>query len=188
MKKLLTAAFAATMLMPTMSLAGPPRAMMHSDLQKNKNSNVSKKPLCVGENEKFTERCDITIDETGVRGPEGHITNVVQWTTDEKSFNTGGAIGGAIAGGVAGTGLGLGSCLVFGPLCIITAPAIMSGGVTGGATVGGKPQGKYFTVVGDADNGDRIIQEFYYGSLKTVKKASRQLLITTKLAEGELRS
>ena len=64
----------------------------------------------------------------------------------------------------------------------------MSGGVTGGATVGGKPQGKYFTVVGDADNGDRIIQEFYYGSVKTVKKASRELLKASKLAEGELGS
>ena len=64
----------------------------------------------------------------------------------------------------------------------------MSGGVTGGATVGGKAQGKQFTVVGDADNGDRIIQEFYYGSVKTVKNASRDLLKTSKLAEGELRS
>ena len=182
MKKLLLAAMTASMLMPSMVLASGPRKM-------GINGNVSSKsksPKCLVD-EKW-KRCDITIDESGVKGPEGHITNVVQWTTDEKSFNTGGAIGGAIAGGVAGTGIGLGSCLVFGPLCIITAPAIMSGGVTGGATVGGKAQGKYFTVVGDADNGDRIIQEFYYGSLKTVKKASRELLITTKLAEGELRS
>jgi len=182
MKKLLLAAMTASMLMPSMVLASGPRKM-------GINGNVSSKsksPKCLVD-EKW-KRCDITIDESGVKGPEGHITNVVQWTTDEKSFNTGGAIGGAIAGGVAGTGIGLGSCLVFGPLCIITAPAIMSGGVTGGATVGGKAQGKYFTVIGDADNGDRIIQEFYYGSLKTVKKASRNLLKTSKLAEGELRS
>ena len=182
MKKLLLAAMTASMLMPSMVLASGPRKMgVGGNL-----SSKTKSPKCLVD-EKW-KRCDITIDESGVKGPEGHITNVVQWTTDEKSFNTGGAIGGAIAGGVAGTGLGLGSCLVFGPLCIITAPAIMSGGVTGGATVGGKPQGKYFTVVGDADNGDRIIQEFYYGSVKTVKKASRNLLNTSKLAEGELRS
>ena len=179
MKKLLTAVIAVTMLMPTTVLA--------SSIRPGSNfKSKPKGPKCFVE-EKW-KPCKITIDEAGVKGPEGHITNVVQWTTDEKSFNTGGAIGGAIAGGVAGTGLGLGSCLVFGPLCIITAPAIMSGGVTGGATVGGKPQGKYFTVIGDADNGDRIIQEFYYGSLKTVKKASRNLLKTSKLAEGELRS
>ena len=177
MKKLLLAAMTASMLMPSTVLA--------SSIRPGSNyKSKPKAPKCLIE-EKW-KPCKITIDDAGVKGPEGHITNVVQWTTDEKSFNTGGAIGGAIAGGVAGTGLGLGSCLIFGPLCIITAPAIMSGGLTGGATVGGKPQGKYFTVIGDADNGDRIIQEFYYGSLKTVKKASRQLLTTTKLAEGEL--
>jgi outer membrane lipoprotein SlyB len=182
MKKILTAVIAASMLMPSMVLASGPRKMGVGGNLSSKN----KGPKCLIE-EKW-KPCKITIDESGVKGPEGHITNVVQWTTDEKSFNTGGAIGGAIAGGVAGTGIGLGSCLVFGPLCIITAPAIMSGGVTGGATVGGTPQGKYFTVVGDDDNGDRIIQEFYYNSIKTVKKASRDLLKTSKLAEGELRS
>ena len=179
MKKLLTAVIAVTMLMPSTVLASSIRP----------GSNIKSKPKgpkCFIE-EKW-KPCKITIDDIGVKGPEGHITNVVQWTTDEKSFNTGGAIGGAIAGGVAGTGLGLGSCLVFGPLCIITAPAIMSGGITGGATVGGTPQGKYFTVIGDADNGDRIIQEFYYGSSKQVKKTTRTLLLTTKLAEGELRN
>jgi outer membrane lipoprotein SlyB len=179
MLKLLTAVLAASMLMPTTVLA--------SSIRPGSKTNFKQKgPSCLVEDK--WKPCDITIDEAGVKGPEGHIINVVQWTTDEKSFNTGGAIGGAVAGGVAGTAVGLGSCLVFGPLCIITAPAIMSGGVTGGATVGGTPQGKYFTVIGDADNGDRIIQEFYYSTIKTVKKASRELLITTKLAEGELRS
>jgi outer membrane lipoprotein SlyB len=182
MKKILTAVIAASMLMPSMVLASGPRKMGVGGNLSSKN----KGPKCLIE-EKW-KPCKITIDDTGVKGPEGHITNVVQWTTDEKSFNTGGAIGGAIAGGAAGVGVGLGSCLIFGPLCIITAPAIMSGGVTGGATVGGTPQGKYFTVVGDDDNGDRIIQEFYYNSIKTVKKASRDLLKTSKLAEGELRS
>ena len=177
MKKLLLAAMTASMLMPSMVLA--------SSIRPGSNSKSKPKaPKCFIE-EKW-KPCKITIDEAGVKGPEGHITNVVQWTTDEKAFNMGGAAAGALAGGAAGAGIGLGSCLVFGPLCIITAPAIMSGGITGGATVGGTPQGKYFTVVGDADNGDRIIQEFYYGSLKTVKKASRQLLTTTKLAEGEV--
>ena len=177
MKKLIVV-MTALMLVPSMTLASSIRP----------GSNIKPRtrgPKCIVE-EKW-KPCKITIDDTGVKGPEGHITNVVQWTTDEKAFNMGGAAAGAIAGGTAGVGIGLGSCLVFGPLCIITAPAIMSGGVTGGATVGGKPQGKYFTVIGDADNGDRIIQEFYYGSLKTVKKATRNLLTTTKLAEGEVR-
>ena len=187
MKKLLTAAFAATMLMPTMSLAGPPRAMMHSDLQKNKNSNVSKKPLCVGENEKFTERCDITIDETGVKGPEGHITKVVQWNTEDDKFNVGGSVAGAVAGAGAGTALGLGSCLIVGPLCLFTAPAMMGGGLGAGAEYGGNSGGKFFTVIGDDDQGNRLIQEFKYSTKRGVRIASKKLLTTTKLVEGETR-
>ncbi len=179
MNKLLTAVLAATMLMPTTVLA--------SSIRPGSNfKSKARGPSCLVED--VWKKCDITIDETGVKGPAGHITNVVQWKTDEKPFNVGGSIGGAVAGGVAGTAVGLGSCVLFGPLCIITAPALMSGGVTGGATVGGTPQGKYFTIIGDDVNGDRIIEEFYYSSIKTVKKASRQLLTTTRLAEGELRS
>ena len=92
MRKLLTAVIAVTMLMPSTVLASSIRP----------GSNIKSKPKgpkCFIE-EKW-KPCKITIDESGVKGPEGHITNVVQWTTDEKSFNTGGAIGGAIAGGVA---------------------------------------------------------------------------------------
>ena len=194
MKKLLTSLIAASLLLPTTTLASstrPGSRVTHGSLN---SSARTKGPTCLVlvDDGEFVEekwkKCEVVIDETGVTHPIGKITNVVQWTTDEKDFNVGGALGGAVAGGVAGTGLGLGSCLVFGPLCIITAPAIMSGGLTGGATVGGKPQGKYFTVIGDADNGDRIIQEFYYGSSKQVKKTTRTLLLTTKLAEGELRN
>ena len=113
------AVLTALMLVPSMVLASGPRKM-------GINGNISSKtksPKCLIE-EKW-KPCKITIDETGVKGSEGHITNVVQWTTDEKAFNMGGAAAGAIAGGAAGVGVGLGSCLIFGPLCIITAPAIM---------------------------------------------------------------
>ena len=179
MKKLLTAVIAATMLIPTGALASSIRPGAGSIKTR------SRSPKCLIEEQ--WEKCKVTIDDTGVTHPIGKITNVVQWTTDEKPFNVGGALGGAVAGGAVGTAAGLGSCLVFGPLCIITAPAIMSGGVTGGATVGGKPQGKFFTVVGDDIQGTRLIQDFYYSSFKSVKKATRELLTTTKLAEGEVK-
>ena len=42
------------------------------------------KTLCLNEKEKFAERCEVTIDETGVKGPAGHITNVVQWTKEHE--------------------------------------------------------------------------------------------------------
>ena len=75
-----------------------------------------------------------------------------------------------------------------GPLCLFTAPAIMSGGVTAGAGAGGNRSGRFFTILGDDAQGNRLIQEFKYRYGKDVKKTSKLLLKTTKLAEGEVRN
>ena len=56
-----------------------------------------------------------------------------------------------------------------------------------GGTVGGKGTGKFFTIVGDTSEGDRIIQEIYYSTGKGARAASKLLLKTTGLAEGEVR-
>ena len=146
-----------------------------------------KTPLCLDEKEKFKEKCEIVIDETGVKGPEGHITNVVQWIKEEKEFSYGGAVAGGVAGAGVGMAAGLGSCMIVGPLCLFTAPAIMTSGATGGAGIGGKGTGKFFTVIGDDKDGNRLIQEFYITSGKSVRKISRNLLLKTGLAEGEVR-
>ena len=58
-------------------------------------------------------------------------------------------------------------------------------GVGGG--VGGKGVGKYFTVIGDDKDGNRLIQEFHVKSGKAVRKTSRDLLLKTGLAEGEVK-
>ena len=145
----------------------------------------TRQPTClVGEE---WEKCEVTVDETGVTHPTGKVTNVVQWTTEEKDFSYGGAAVGAVAGGGVGMMVGLGSCAFTGPLCLFTAPAIMSGGTTAGAGLGGKGTGKFFTVIGDDVQGDRLILEFNHTSGKAVKKTSKLLLKTTKLAEGETR-
>ena len=186
MKKTI-AVLTALMLVPSTTLASsirPGSRVTHGSL----NSKVkSREPLCKDAEEKFTEKCEITIDETGVKGPVGHITNVVQWETEEQDFSVGGAAVGAVAGGAGGMIVGLGSCAFTGPLCLFTAPAIMSGGVTAGAGAGGNRSGRFFTIVGDDAQGTRLIQEFKYKYGKDVKKASKLLLKTTKLAEGELR-
>ena len=116
-----------------------------------------KAPKCLVE-EKW-QPCEVVIDETGVKASEGHITNVVQWTTEEKDFNVAGGIVGGAAGAGVGFAAGLGSCAFLGPFCLITAPAIMNTGMGVGGTVGGKGTGKFFTIVGDTAEGDRIIQE-----------------------------
>jgi len=182
MKKLLIAVIAASMLLPTATLASSYRPG-----SKKQTVYRSKSPLCLGETDKFTEKCSIVIDETGVIGPEGHITNVVQWTTEEKEFNYGGGIVGGVAGAAGGAGLGMASCMLVGPFCLITAPAIMQTGAGVGAGVGGTSGGKFFTIIGDDKDGNRLIQEVFIRSAKSVKKTSKLLLTTTKLAEGELR-
>ena len=187
MKNILVA-MTALMLVRSMTLASsirPGSRVTHESL--NSGSSSRSKTLCLNEKEKFAERCEVTIDETGVKGPAGHITNVVQWIKEEKEFSYGGAVAGGVAGAGVGMAAGLGSCMIVGPLCLFTAPAIMTSGATGGAGLGGKGTGKYFTVIGDDAEGNRLIQEFYVTSGKAVRETSRQLLLTTELAEGEVR-
>ena len=143
-----------------------------------------KAPTCLVE-EKW-EKCEVTIDDTGVTLPIGKITRVVQWTTEEKDFNVAGGIVGGAAGAGVGFAAGLGSCAFLGPFCLITAPAIMNTGMMVGGGAGGVGTGKFFTIVGDTAEGDRIIQEIYYSTGKAARKASKDLLNTTKLVEGEL--
>jgi hypothetical protein len=182
MKNILVA-MTALMLVPSMTLASsirPGSRVTHESL-----NSKPKTPKCLVE-EKW-QPCEVVIDETGVQGPVGHITNVVQWTTEEKDFNIAGGIVGGAAGAGVGFAAGLGSCAFMGPFCLITAPAIMNAGMGAGGTVGGKGIGKFFTVVGDDAEGNRLIQEFHIKSGKDVRKKSKQLLRTTGLAEGEVK-
>ena len=112
---------------------------------------------------------------------------MVQWTTEEKDFNVAGGIAGGAAGAGVGFAAGLGSCAFMGPFCLITAPAIMNTGMQVGGAAGGKGTGKFFTIVGDDAKGNRLIQEVYYSTGKRARAASKLLLKTTGLAEGELR-
>ena len=178
MKKLLVA-MTILMLVPSTVLASSIRPGSRPSTY------TPKGPKCLVE-EKW-QPCEVVIDETGVIGSEGHITDVVQWTTEEKDFNVAGGIVGGAAGATVGFAAGLGTCVFAGPFCLITAPALMNTGGGIGAGAGGQGTGKFFTVVGDDAKGNRLIQEFYYSSGRTVKKAQKELLKTTQLAEGEVR-
>ena len=193
MKKLLTSLIAASMLLPTTVLANsirPGSRVTHGSLN---SSARTKGPTCLVlvDDGEFVEekwkKCEVVIDETGVTHPIGKIVNVVQWTTEKKEFNVAGGIVGGAAGATVGFAAGLGTCVFAGPFCLITAPALMNAGGGVGAGAGGQGTGKFFTVVGDDINGRRLIQEFHYSSGRTVKKAQKKLLKTTKLAEGEVR-
>ena len=187
MKKLLVAVLTASMLMPTTVLASSIRPGSTSH---KKSMQVSKDPLClVGQQDdkELWEKCKVVIDETGVAHPIGKVTTVVQWETEEKPFNTTGAIIGGAAGAGVGFAAGLGTCMFLGPFCLITAPAVMQSGMMVGGAAGGKGLGRYFTVVGDDEQGKRLIQEWYEKSGKAASKTSKDLLKSTKLAEGEIR-
>ena len=177
MKKLLTALMTASMLLPTTALASSIRPGSPTPTYKSKGT------ACLVE-EKW-EKCEVVIDPSGVTHPIGKITDVVQWTTEEKDFNTAGGIVGGAAGAGVGVAAGLGSCAFLGPFCLITAPAMMQTGMGVGGTAGGKGTGKFFIIVGDDAQGNRLIQEINYSTGKAVRKAQRELLNTTKLAEGE---
>ena len=174
----------ASMLIPSTVLASSIRPGF-SGIPKAK---TIKTPLCKNESEKYKEKCDIVIDETGVIGPQGHITNVVKWTTAEQDFNVAGAVVGGAAGAGVGFAAGLGTCMFMGPFCLITAPAVMQTGLGVGGGLGAKGTGKFFTVIGDDKDGNRIIQDFKITTTKGVKEKSKLLLRTTGLAEGELKS
>ena len=168
----------ALMLVPSTTLASSIRPGARPQTYK------PKAPKCLVED--VWEKCEVVIDETGVKASEGHITNVVQWTTEEKDFNVAGGIAGGAAGAGVGFAAGLGSCAFLGAFCLITAPAIMNGGAMVGGAAGGVGTGKFFTIVGDDAEGNRLIQEIYYPTGKAARKASKELLNTTKLVEGEL--
>ena len=186
MKKLFASLMIATMLVPTGALASstrPGSRVTHKSLNSNPRT---REPSCLVE-EKW-KPCLVVIDETGVTFYGiGKITKVVQWTTEEKEFNIAGGIVGGAAGAGVGFAAGLGSCAFLGPFCLITAPAIMNTGMGVGGAAGGKGTGKFFTIVGDDINGRRLIGEVYYKKGKAVRKASKDLLRTTGLAEGEVR-
>ena len=160
----------ALMLVPSTTLASSIRPGARPQTYK------PKAPTCLIEDK--WEKCEVVIDETGVTHPIGKITNVVQWTTEEKDFNVAGGIVGGAAGAGVGFAAGLGSCAFLGPFCLITAPAIMNTGMGVGGTVGGKGTGKFFTIVGDDAEGNRLIQEIYYPTGKAARKASKELLNT----------
>ena len=193
MKKLLTSLIAASLLLPTTTLASstrPGSRVTHDSLNSSARAKGTTCLVLVDDGEFVEEKwkkCEVVIDETGVTHPIGKITKVFQWTTEEKEFNVAGGIVGGAAGATVGFAAGLGTCVFAGPFCLITAPALMNAGGGVGAGAGGQGTGKFFTVVGDDINGRRLIQEFHYSSGRTVKKAQKKLLKTTQLAEGEVR-
>ena len=181
MKKLLASLMTATLLMPTVALASGPRRML-TPLPNSTKGDFK----CLNGEEEFKEDCKITVDETGVIGPEGHITNVVQWNVDGEKYDLGAGIVGGAVGGAVGMGVGMASCYVVLPLCLVTMPMITGAGMGLGGRAGGNLN-KFFVVIGEDVNGNKLIQEFKSHNTGLTRRITRRLFKTTGLAAGQLK-
>ena len=132
--------------------------------------------------------CQITIDESGLGGPQGFIAKekITQWYTGGDEYNLAlGAAGGA-AGGTVGLAAGTAACFT-GVLC----PIALAAGVFGGGKVGsklGKGKNYFFTVMGQKDDGSNIAQSFRFLNKKIAKKFQKELIKFTSLQMGQVKS
>ena len=181
MKKLLASLMTATLLMPTVALASGPRRVPPPVPTSTRGDFK-----CLNEEEEFKENCEITVDETGVIGPEGHITNVVQWNVDGQKYDMATGIVGGAVGGAVGMGVGMASCYVVLPLCLVTMPMITGAGMGLGGRAGGNLN-KFFVVIGEDVNGNKLIQEFKSHNTGLTRRITRRLFKTTGLAAGQLK-
>ena len=131
--------------------------------------------------------CQITINETGLAGPEGFIAKekITQWYTGGDEYNLAlGATGGAV-GGTAGLAVGTAACMtgVFCPVAL--AVGVFGGGKTGAKL--GKVKNFFFTVMGQQDDGSNYVQSFRFLNKKTAKKLQKELIKLTNLQMGQFR-
>ena len=142
---------------------------------------------CIGEEEEFDRECDIVINEDGVTTPDGHIIDVKQWIMTGEKYDIGKGIVGGAAGTAAGLGLGMATCGLMLPVCLFTLPAMTGLGAGVGGMAGGNND-KFFVVIGDDVDGNRLTLEFKSNNTGLQRKIIRKLIKTTGLAAGELKA
>ena len=98
MKKILASLMTATMLLPSVALASGPKRPAPPVVRA---FNID--AWCEPETD-FDEKCKVSVDTDGFRGPEGHIVNVTQWGASGEPFDKAAGIAGAVVGGAVGTG------------------------------------------------------------------------------------
>ena len=132
--------------------------------------------------------CQITINETGLAGPQGFIAKekITQWYRGGDEYNlASGATGGA-AGGTVGLAVGTAACMtgVFCPVAL--AVGVFGGGKTGARLGNGK--NVFFTVMGQQDDGLNYVQSFRFLNKRTAKKLQKELIKLTGLQMGQVKS
>ena len=134
---------------------------------------------CIGEEEEFDRECDIVINEDGVTTPDGHIIDVKQWIMTGEKYDIGKGIVGGAAGTAAGLGLGMATCGLMLPVCLFTLPAMTGLGAGVGGMAGGTNE-KFFVVIGDDVDGNRLTIEFQSNNTGLQRKIIRKLIYNFK--------
>ena len=128
--------------------------------------------------------CQITINESGLEGPQGFIDKekITQWHSYKLALGTAGGIKGETAALAAATA----ACLT-GVFC----PVAVAVGVAGGNKVGsilGKGNNYFFTVMGLKDDGSIYVQSFTFPNKKITKKFQKEVIKLTGLKMGQVKS
>ena len=128
--------------------------------------------------------CQITINESGLEGPQGFIDKekITQWHSYKLALGTAGGIKGETASLAAATA----ACLT-GVFC----PVAVAVGVAGPNKVGsilGKGNNYFFTVMGQKEDGSNYVQSFRFLNKRTAKKHQKELIKFTGLQMGQVKS
>ena len=121
--------------------------------------------------------CQITINESGLEGPQGFIDKekITQWHSYKLALGTAGGIKGETASLAAATA----ACLT-GVFC----PVAVAVGVAGPNKVGSildKGNNYFFTIMGQKEDGSNYVQSFRFINRRTAKKLKKELIQLTNL-------
>ncbi len=136
------------------------------------------------------KKCNIILDETGIRSPEGFIPahRIAYWQSKGSHEHNMAAAnlvssGGAVLGSLSGA---LTSCWSLNLLC----PAAIIGGYLGGGLSGaqvGRSADYHFHVIGYNLEGKKITKSFSFVNEKPISRLKAELVIFSGLKSGELR-
>ena len=128
--------------------------------------------------------CQITINESGLEGPQGFIEKekITQWHSYKLPLGT----AGGIQGGTAGLAAATAACLT-GVFC----PVAVAVGVAGPNKVGsilGKGNNYFFTIMGQKEDVSNYVQSFRFPNKKITKKFQKEVIKLTGLKMGQVKS
>ena len=135
------------------------------------------------------EDCKITINDSGMVGPQGFIANknIIQWYRGGDEYNL--ALG--VAGGAAVSTAGYMGALVTCMTGVVLCPVVAVGGIFGGGKLGsrlGNGKNVFFTVMGQKEDGSNYVQSFRFVNKRTAKKLQKELIKLTGLKMGQVKT